>query len=710
MDAQSHLMALGWAGPGHPLHPSAYKQKGHRGLAYDPNAIHTSNGLIKPLLASRKDNNLGLGRRAHEPQQGNDWWLKGFEKALGDIGKSESERTSGVSTPVNGTDDDESLEEKAAAEFKAVASYFEVRETEEEERRKRGTAAQKQQAKTTLEEDFNHAAEYLAVRDDVSLDERRRAFFARVSTGRHWQRYPGQDEADGDEPSPPEGKERTPENFTMLQAFEWYVPDDHKHWERLTKALPGLRATGIDNLWIPPACKASSPSGNGYDIYDLYDLGEFDTKGSRGTKWGTKEELLELSRTAKKLGVGIYFDAVLNHKAAADHTEKCRVVKVNPDNRSETISDVFEIEGWLGFDFEARGDKYSSQKYHWYHFSATDYDNASKQTAIYKILGDNKHFATDVDGEKGNYDYLMFADLDYAHPEVQEDVKNWGVWVAKELGLKGFRFDAIKHYSETYLRDFLHSLDQEGAAASDGWFLFWKTSLPGLTDYLSKMDHKFSLFDAPLVENFHRISTGNAADLRQVFDNTLTQAEPYNSVTLVMNHDTQPGQALQLDVADWFVPLAYAFILLRQSGYPCVFYGDLYGLKGGVPDNWRPPTAQGKIPDMALARKLYAYGEQNDYFDNPNVIGWVRRGTWDRPDGLAVVLSNTGDSEKRMFVGEEHKGEKWTDILGWEQREIEIGDDGFGVFPVGSVSVRVYADKNAKGRNLFGKFNDKIYE
>jgi alpha-amylase len=39
--------------------------------------------------------------------------------------------------------------------------------------------------------------------------------------------------------------------------------------------------------------------------------------------------------------------------------------------------------------------------------------------------------------EKGNYDYLMFADIDYAHPEVQADVKNWGVWVAKELGLKG---------------------------------------------------------------------------------------------------------------------------------------------------------------------------------------------------------------------------------------------------------------------------------
>ena len=275
--------------------------------------------------------------------------------------------------------------------------------------------------------------------------------------------------------------------------------------------------------------------------------------------------------------------------------------------------------------------------------------------------------------------------------------------------MKGFRFDAVKHYSESFLQDFNHNLDAHGG---EGWFLvgeFWDTSLPGLTDYLAKMQHKFSLFDAPLVKNFHSISTGNGADLRQVFDNSLVQAEPYNAVTLVMNHDTQPGQALQLDVAEWFMPLAYVFILLRESGYPCLFYGDVYGLKGGVEGDWRPPAAQGKVPDMALARKLYSYGELNDYFDNPNCVGWVRRGTWDRPDGCAVVMSNTGDAEKRMFVGELHKGEEWTDVLGWEHREIVIGNDGFGVFPCGSVSVRIYVNKNAKGRQLFGKFDSKIY-
>ena len=306
-------------------------------------------------------------------------------------------------------------------------------------------------------------------------------------------------------------------------------------------------------------------------------------------------------------------------------------------------------------------------------------------------------------------DYLMFADLDYSHPEVREDVKNWGLWVVKELGLRGFRFDAIKHFSEDFLEEFVQNLDSEHG---EGFFLvgeFWKDSLDGLTSYLSKMDHKFSLFDAPLVSNFSQISNTEKGDMRSVFDQTLVQCEPYNAVTLVTNHDTQPSQALEMPISDWFQPLAYALILLRNAGYPCLFYGHVYGIKGGVENDWKPPAAQGKIPDMTLARKLYAYGEQNDYFDQPNVIGWVRRGTWDHPDGCAVILSNAEAGEKKMFVGELHNGEKWTDVLGWNQKEVEI-QDGHGLFDCGSCSVSIYVRSDAMGRDSFGKFNAKIYD
>lgn len=99
--------------------------------------------------------------------------------------------------------------------------------------------------------------------------------------------------------------------MTMMQAYEWYVPADHQHWKRLEGQLSQLKAYGIDNLWIPPGCKASSQQGNGYDIYDLYDLGEFDQKGGVGTKWGTKGELESLAKKGKEIGVGLYWYLLL---------------------------------------------------------------------------------------------------------------------------------------------------------------------------------------------------------------------------------------------------------------------------------------------------------------------------------------------------------------------------------------------------------------
>jgi alpha-amylase len=239
---------------------------------------------------------------------------------------------------------------------------------------------------------------------------------------------------------------------------------------------------------------------------------------------------LELSKKGKELGVGLYWDAVLNHKAAADKTEKCTVIEVDPNNRTQEIGEPYEIEGWLGFDFPGRGEKYSAMKYHWYHFSGTDFNAANDKKAIYKICGDNKGWSSSVDGEQGNADYMMFADIDYSHPEVQEDVKNWGVWITKELGLKGFRLDAVQHFSQRFTGEWLDNLTAEcGDIFCVGEF--WTGDTNTMTAWLAEMDHKFSLYDAPLLYNFHRISTSENADLRKVFDDSLVAAEPVNAVT-----------------------------------------------------------------------------------------------------------------------------------------------------------------------------------
>ncbi|KIX02943.1 uncharacterized protein Z518_06493 [Rhinocladiella mackenziei CBS 650.93] len=195
MDAHAHLLSLGWAGPGHSLDSRPYKQKGHRGLAYDPSSVgNTGNGLVKPLLISQRQGRLGIGRKAHEPQAGNEWWLKGFETALGNIGKSESERSSGTSTPVRaehtrgggkhgglysffikGQEMEGTIGKPDESEIKRFSKKrkSDVLEDDEEEEQ---TATSKKQKKATAE--FEQIGAYLALRDK---DEKRRVRTERPS-------------------------------------------------------------------------------------------------------------------------------------------------------------------------------------------------------------------------------------------------------------------------------------------------------------------------------------------------------------------------------------------------------------------------------------------------------------------------------------------------------------------------------------------------
>ena len=42
-------------------------------------------------------------------------------------------------------------------------------------------------------------------------------------------------------------------NQTLMQYFEWYLPDDGQHWNRLEMDAPNLAAKGIKKIWMPPA-------------------------------------------------------------------------------------------------------------------------------------------------------------------------------------------------------------------------------------------------------------------------------------------------------------------------------------------------------------------------------------------------------------------------------------------------------------------------
>ena len=477
------------------------------------------------------------------------------------------------------------------------------------------------------------------------------------------------------------------QNEVLMQYFEWYLPNDGHHWQRLAQAAPTLAEKGIRKIWMPPAFKATNANDVGYGVYDLFDLGEFDQKGTVRTKYGTKEEYLHAIQSLKAAGIQPLADIVLNHKASADGKERFTVIEMNPNNRQEAISEPFDIEGWTYFSFPGRQKKYNDFEWHWYHFTGTDYDAKRNQNGIYMIQGENKGWAEDdlVDDENGNYDYLMYADIDFKHPEVLKNIYDWAAWFIETTGIEGFRLDAVKHIDSFFMKNFIRDMQQQYGEKFYVFGEYWNPDEEANTNYLDAIDFRYDLVDVRLHHNFFEAGEqGENFDLRQLFTGSLAENHPQSAVTFVDNHDTQRGQALQSTVAEWFKPHAYAAILLREAGLPCIFYGDYYGIEG----KFAQMSFQHILDPLLNLRQQFAYGKQTDYFDDPNCIAWTRHGEGITP--IAVLLNNSEATSKHLYIGTEYANQTFIDYLNYHDAVITIEEDGWATFPVNERSIGVW--------------------
>ena len=387
-------------------------------------------------------------------------------------------------------------------------------------------------------------------------------------------------------------------NHTLLQYFEWYLPEDAQHWDRLIRESSSLAQIGYDRLWLPPAYKGQGGRSDvGYGVYDMYDLGEFDQKGTVPTKYGTKDAYLRAIQTAHEHHLEIIADIVFNHRMGADGKEVIKAKEISWADRDEAISDEEEVEVWTRFTFPGRNKKYSDFTWDWSCFTGTDYDARTKETKLLEFY--HKQWAENVSQENGNYDYIL---------------------------------DAVKSIDAAFFPGWLNAMRQE---SQDNLFAvgeYWSGDIQELKAYLVKVSYSMLLFDVPL--HFHLYDASRSYDrydMSKILDGTLTQEEPQSAVAFVDNHDTQPGQALQSWVEDWFKVHAYALILLRDSVCPCVFYGD----HAGIPKDGKAKVSF--LNEMVWIRKHLLDPETiEDRFDDPHCIGWCVQS--EHP--IVVVMTN----------------------------------------------------------------------
>lgn len=485
------------------------------------------------------------------------------------------------------------------------------------------------------------------------------------------------------------------QNLTLFQFFHWYYSPEGNLWQHAIEKSQHLSSLGITHVWLPPAYKSAyATTEPGYAVYDLYDLGEFDQKGTVRTKYGTRQEYQDCINAFHDKGVQVLADIVLNHKHGADETEKIPVRKVDPNNRNEFVQGEEQIEAWTKFTFPGRKGKYSKFIWDWHSFTGV----SENPENIYLILNEhgNGQWEEMLENENGNYDYLMGADIEFRNPAVRKELKEWGRWYVKSTGIDGFRLDAVKHIHYSFFNEWLDYLKKYFKKDFLCIGEYWRSSVDPLLKYIEVTGGKIQLFDVPLHFNFHQASVSDSQyDMSKILENTLLQHRPDRAITFVDNHDTQPLQALQSPVDHWFKPLAYALILLREQGIPCVFYPSMYEAKYIDKQNEQEIYVElnslHNMEQMLMVRKDLAYGFQRDYFDHPNTIGWTREGVDEKErSGCAVLLTNGTAGSKTMEVGKKHAGKLFVDIAGTHPEKVMITEDGFGDFYVADKSVSVW--------------------
>ncbi|MBG8553736.1 alpha-amylase [Hymenobacter guriensis] len=448
-----------------------------------------------------------------------------------------------------------------------------------------------------------------------------------------------------------------PTNGVMMQAFYWDVPVSTpagSWWQNLGSKAAELKAAGITALWIPPAYKGGSATDVGYGVYDRYDLGEFNQKGTVATRYGTIGQLQSAITSLHGQGIQVYEDMVMNHLTWADAQET-----VN----GNTV--------YTKFNFPGRGNTYSSYKWSSANFTGTQ---QAPNNGWYQW----KSWDFQPYANNDAYDNLLGSEIQYNNNAANAtETINWGNWITGKLQLDGYRLDATKHIYTPYVNQWLDAVKGSSGrfAVSEAWF----RNLQDLNNYATATGGRTSLFDVPLHYTFQDMSNGNGSwDMRGLQFAGFTEANGPLSVSFVDNHDTDHPGALYSPVTNLKM-LAYAYILTREKGYPCVFYRDFYEYGLGA-----------QIKNLTAIRQANAYGSGFEYtsVNDADVYAYSRAGDATHP-GLLLLL-NDGSSARSKTITTPFKSKTLTDKTGNNTSTITTDANGTGVFPVNARSYSVW--------------------
>lgn len=427
----------------------------------------------------------------------------------------------------------------------------------------------------------------------------------------------------------------------------------------IIEKLDYISALGCNGIWLTPMMTA--PSYHKYDTIDYYQV---------DPAFGGNQDFELLAKNCHDKNIRLIIDLVINH-SSSEHPwfkDACEYLRNLPENEDVDLEECPYVD--------------------YYNFSR------EKINASYR--------------EVPGTDWFYEAVFDYSQPDLNlynSDLKVELMNVAKfwiDLGVDGFRMDAVMHYDESdlefntqFLNDYFEyckSLKPDFYMVSEVW-----ASEQTIADYYGSNTPSFFNFDAADVEGkLIKAGRGNLNAEKFVkaceeYQNTFGQTNPeYIDAPFITNHDM--GRVANAVMSDPVTLKMTAGLLSTMQGSPFIYYGEEIGMKSkGKKDenkrlhmNWSSKDEAGICKDPAGADSnieqsfasveeqmedgdsiLYFYQKAFDLRNsNPEVARGVlevideltsgdvavTKRTWN--ESSIYIAYNTGDSEAQFELND----------------------------------------------------------
>ncbi|MDH7490522.1 MAG: alpha-amylase family glycosyl hydrolase, partial [Anaerolineae bacterium] len=298
---------------------------------------------------------------------------------------------------------------------------------------------------------------------------------------------------------------------------------------------------GVTGIWLMPV--AESPSYHGYDVVDYKKIEK---------DYGTNEDFKRLISEAHKRGIVVITDLVLNH-TSSEHP-------------------------WF-VDAQTPGSAHEN----WYIWSneRPDYLGPWGQQVWHK--------------SGLRYYYALFwekmPDLNYRNGAVTEAMLDITRFWLEEMGVDGFRLDAIRHLIEegpiqenteaTHewikgFNRFVHTINPDALIVGEVW-----DETAEIVRYIGgKLDvaFEFALAEA-LLDSVWR---GDNAALVAAQEKIIAHYPKGQYAPFLTNHDQ--NRVMNALRNDWASARLAATLLLTNPGVPFIYYGEEIGMRGAKPD------------------------------------------------------------------------------------------------------------------------------